>query len=396
MAPVSLEISVGVMPDGTDELSLRNELDIIKPALLYGDRTVLYSPHILMLQHLDRQGSFTGNQLHDYLRAYTEGRDPLPGEDEMESFIQNLEQLQKKPHRTPEEESQVQHLIQLKDQFKKGYDREIRPQIERQLADVGYKQIRKAINEGLLTIAQLTDDKTLLRPWRDEELIQKYMDHLQKIMQKPGSYPLLDSFSVDVVRALVQDGRLPQSVIASKHGKQVGLASQLMRSAAPTFPKADVYDVIDIRKELRSPLIRFRSATTRLGELVESPVFGDEFEAEVNDLIIREIDPAILEIEEATQNNKYLKRLKYEVMSSTATLATPGLSIGVAAATDLPLLLSAAASAISGIAFSARAAHIALSTLKDKWEANEQIQHRDMYFLAEMNRRLQKPAGRHR
>gem|GEM_PF-3298374 len=388
MNTVSLEISVGVMPNDPEGLSITPELDLIKPALLYGDNAILYSPHIMILHHLDTQGSLSEEDFYSAIGRYSEANGRSAEEQEMEEVLANVERLQSKHPRTPEEEAILLAFSHFKKDVKQGYQEQIRPKIDKYLASTGYKQIRKAIKEGLLTVTPLTDENALFSPEREDVLIQSYFDHIEQIIQKPAVYPLLDTFSIDVVKALVKDGRLPESVVASKHGKQVGIATQLMRHA-PTFPKADVYDIIDIRKDLRKPLIRFRSATIRLGELIESPVFGDEFEAEVSDLIIRDIDPAILEIQEAAHNNRYLKKLMNEATRSIGTVVTNGLTIGVASMHDFPMFLSAIASAISSATIVGKTAQIAVDTHKSKRETDQEIAKREMFFLTEMDRQLQ-------
>lgn len=375
----SLEISVGVLPSSSDTFSLKPELELIKPALLYGDTTSLYSPHILILEHLDRQVSMTGEELFANLQSYKLGRPLTEEERSMTNFLNHIQSLRDKPNKTRNDQLLLMALSDYKDTIQEAHRKDITPQLDKFLRDTGYKQIRKAIKSGLLTVTRMLDDQNLVNYDRGDALVRAYFRHIEQIMADPRSYPIFDEFSTDVVRALVADGKLPASVLSAPHAAQTGIASQLIR-ATPTFPKADVYDILDIRKELKKPLVKFRQYVVELGELTQAPVFGPEFEAAVQDLIISKIDPALAEIEEAIQSNKPLKKLIRQSVGSTGAFVRNALLLGLSQVSHLGLFIGGAAAAAQATA----------STTSDVLTTQKQTEQQKVYFLHALEAGLEK------
>ncbi len=390
MSSRNLEISVAVMPEGsTTELSY--EMALIRPALLYGDKVKVYSPALNVLEFMDHRHDMNGTEYLELarLKALEIGIESgnVQAYQEIGKTKARTDELRNKTPLTEEELREREELLDLEQRMKRGYETELRPQVEKQLKDAGFNEVRRAVKEGLLEIQPLIDQRSLILDSDGDMIVRSYFNAVSEVVSKPHLFPLLDEFSIKIAQALVEDGVIPEHHLRNRHGKEIHLATELMK-LAPSFPRATVWEIIDIRKDLQDPLVRFRAAVLKFGELINAPVFGDEFVVEVQDLIRAEINPALLAIDQQTQDNKYLKRLARSASSNLGTVSASGLSLLVGNGFDVPVFVSAIVASVPGIVASKNFISSAVGdfwAMKDEQKALEQ---RDLYFVAKMDKTL--------
>jgi hypothetical protein len=95
---------------------------------------------------------------------------------------------------------------------------------------------------------------------------------------------------------------------ARRGDKQVTGASRFMERM-PTFPEASMAEILDIRERLRPPLVRFRAAMIEIERMIDAAAHDQEFEQEIADLYLEKIAPSLRAIDEAMQDDKYLRQL---------------------------------------------------------------------------------------
>jgi hypothetical protein len=115
----------------------------------------------------------------------------------------------------------------------------------------------------------------------------------------------------------------------------------------PAFPGASVSDVLDIREELREPLIRFRSAMVDVTQSLAPKAYEGAFAGEVEQIYVEKVGPALLEISEAVQANRYLRELLGEATTDMKTILTAVLTFGVTHTSDMAPLIAGSAAAAS-------------------------------------------------
>ena len=76
----------------------------------------------------------------------------------------------------------------------------------------------------------------------------------------------------------------------------------------PAFSEASVDELIDIKKELAKPLIRFRSKMIEYSDLIQTMPWDTDFQSECQLLYDKEVMPALLELEELS-NDGSLRRI---------------------------------------------------------------------------------------
>src|SRR5205823_9575410 len=76
--------------------------------------------------------------------------------------------------------------------------------------------------------------------------------------------------------------------------------------------------------------------------LIQSAAYDEDFPAEVEDLYIQRVAPALQEIADLVRNNSYLRQLMRAAVGDAKSMLTAVLTMGVAALVGLPDLVAAA------------------------------------------------------
>ena len=220
-----------------------------------------------------------------------------------------------------------------------------------------WSEIAPAIDAGLLTIMGWSDDQP--------ELSESERGYFTRAAN--GIHSLISEGR----QLLAFDQGAEKSLMLESKGerKDLELTKQVL-GAIPTFSRAALSEIIDIRRELDSPLVRFRAAMIEIAGDLPSPT-DRSYEPEVRDAYRRLIAPELSEIDELTRQNTYLKQLcDAAVDVRTWVPSAVGLGIGIAAFGGVSAISTAAAGLAS----------IPLSALRAKSKKEEVKQNR-FFFL---------------
>jgi hypothetical protein len=172
----------------------------------------------------------------------------------------------------------------------------------------GGAELDRALDAGLLTIDPVVggnpaDDVRLLRNLimaalgreDDDIFLPAFVARLDAIVADRSVYPLFDSMVAAVVRERASELLIELNTTTTRRGKKASIAPGLME-AMPSFPNATISEVIDIRSELETPLLRFRGAIVEMERMIASASFEPDFQGEVDDLYAERVAPALVEI----------------------------------------------------------------------------------------------------
>jgi hypothetical protein len=337
-----VRIAIATGPSGG--LSLERELRLVKPALLYADRVTLLSPVATLLQATADVGA-SENLTMTLLREVGPKLDPYSSE-----AFAVYDELRSKRRPTQQE---IRAMYEFRQMLSAGSS-EILAKAREMLTDAGADELVPAIEAGLVTIdpvMQEGDAAAMLVPGieaaaglertMDSALANSFFERLRELLDDPSAYPLFDEQVGDLVRAQVSEGLFEVGAVSRRRGKQASAAAQLIEKL-PSFPSASVSEVLDIREELREPLTRFRAAVSEMERLIQSAAHEPDFAAEVEDLYIEKVAPALLEIAELARNNSYLRQLMRAAVGDAKPILTSVLTMGVLALGGLPGLVAAA------------------------------------------------------
>jgi hypothetical protein len=218
---------------------------------------------------------------------------------------------------------------------------------------------------------------------RSEELLMdltwEFFELIADAVADGSTHPLFDTMSGNLLRTGVEAGVVLPSESGVARGRHSGLASDLLQRL-PLFEKATVQEILDIRRALDGPLVRFRSAVIDLSEDIRSAAWDDDFSSDADTAFRKGVEPAVLEIEEAVRSNSSFQELLLRGVRPEHVGAGLGVMLG-----SLAVLPDVAAVALgSGLATAAtgRQAY-------EEWkESRKNIEGNQMYFYYGARERL--------
>ncbi len=77
----------------------------------------------------------------------------------------------------------------------------------------------------------------------------------------------------------------------------------------PLFDAASVGEILDISREFDRPLVRFRGAVMEFSEGMRASGWDPDFAGDAEAILVREVAPAVQEIEDTVRDNNLLAEL---------------------------------------------------------------------------------------
>lgn len=218
------------------------------------------------------------------------------------------------------------------------------------IESTGADELTPALDAGLVTVANVGGDleSALLAVTgrRDEtttgEQVQEWIDEVTRRLLDHRTRLLFDDQSEDLVRELLAEGVVPMDImglrLAGKAAVGAGLVSRL-----PTFTHTPMDELLDFRRDMATPLKRYRSAVSRFSRQLP-PLTEAELRDGVNELWETDVEPALLEIKETMAESSFLKEAARAAGKSVGVYMTAGAGIwmGLGAVSDLSQLVTAA------------------------------------------------------
>jgi hypothetical protein len=217
----------------------------------------------------------------------------------------------------------------------------------------GMIELERAVDAGLLDIdrldldpIRLTQESVLAALGRStnavsSRVVDTYVGRVSAAVAKgSGTYPLFDRGTSEIVELMIRERRLKGA--STRPAGEIALAGRYI-GYMPTFPDATVDEVLDVRRGLHKPLIRFRGAMATMASAVEPHAWDLAFAAEADRLYRAEVAPALLDLEENARELGAFALVRDAVTSGRpwATLAG-GMGLVLTAAGLVPDLAQAA------------------------------------------------------
>jgi len=206
----------------------------------------------------------------------------------------------------------------------------------------------------------------------------------------PGAltYPLFDDGANRLAEALTALG---QQGVSRRPATEAGLASHFV-GRLPAFPDATVAEVIDVRRGLQRPLIRFRGAVAGMARELEEAPWDSGFRDLADSLYRSEVAPALLDLEENVRDSGTLSLVRHAALSGTPYKAAGAtIALGLAGAATLPDI--AALALAVGTPF-AMAAGAAAEIVKEQFRLQHERERNRFLFVYEADRDLQRTTPR--
>lgn len=123
------------------------------------------------------------------------------------------------------------------------------------------------------------------------------------------TFPVFDEQVSGLLRAMIADRLVGANLT---HATHAGLAGHLV-GTLEAFPGAAMDEVIDVRRELEEPLVRFRSAVTSMTRDLAVTPLDAAFPRHADDLYRERVAPALLALEENTREARLREQLVRQV-----------------------------------------------------------------------------------
>jgi hypothetical protein len=366
-----LHMTLGVAP--SRGLNIEEELQMIKTSLLYADKLKLCSIKTSMLLGVSSLANFNDSQKIDFLEEiFPYFVNNESDTDNMNFLINQFRTLINKKGKSKKE---LQTLLKIKKSLKDVWII-VTDKVEDVVIDTGLSELTNIIKNNILEI-QLYD-------YAKEDQVEQYFESISNPLINGYTYPIFDETSADLIRLAIKEGELKASKIGLEKSKQSGLVLDLF-DKLPNLENASIDQILDVRKELSEPLIRFRSAIVQYSEEIENQPWDEDFYYEVEKIFIKNIEPAVLEIEEACKSNSYIKNLLISLPTKPLQVASmSGLGILISKLSDFSELFGV----VTGLAVGAGTA---IYQITKEWkEKSKNIQKNQMYFYYKTRKRLDK------
>jgi hypothetical protein len=396
---VPLKITIGSYP--TNSMNLDRELKLLKAAILYGDQVELYSlkaSMIGMILKLKDIPSTLQIRLLEDIFPY------INTDVESAVFMKNLQAYKEAITRRP----RPRHILIMQQQFAHEW-LQVKNLALKIARASGFQDLERAIDAGVLELhtfetannqqqtvdfiadcVALASHSPLLaerRPKmevRTDLILQEFVQGMITTVSEGGNLPLFDEQTSSLVDAGVREGIIIPSWSTTIRAKHSALAANLLERI-PLFEDASVDQVLGIRRELDRPLVRFRSALIKFSETIKSAAWDKDFPSDAETVFMKEVAPAILDIEDASKSNKFVVTIIRGLAEKP--LAVPsGSLIGLAISTFSGLPEALAISLGAGVA----ASTIIFDAYKAWSEKNLKVQQNTMYFYYQAAKKLDK------
>jgi len=364
----SFDFTVATIPCNSN---IDRELQYIKASLLYADRVRLISPiAYFFLQLSDKQNSANEHsavrlmqQILSMIKLHNETTyyQLKPTVDESSNIVFST-QYRSVP---------MQERLKVRRQL-----REFTDQIRTIVIDVigiePNRELQLLIDSGLVIIEPFKASVADIDGFVDEFF-------LTLSTSVKNSYPLFDKQSNDLMKTAIECDIIDLSEIEKNRIQHAGMANDLLQRL-PSFEQAGMDEVIDIKKELKEPVGRFRGKMLGYSDNLQSLPWDSDFKAECSMLFDKDVFPAIKEIEEAIIDNNILKNIAKSVLTDPKVwiASVGGITISIAAEGVIPAFAS-----IDALTYSAGAAFAGPKIVQaygDYKQKTIDIKRKDLYF----------------
>lgn len=251
------------------------------------------------------------------------------------------------------------------------------------LESTGADELAPALAAGVVKVARVGGDiESALKAatgrrddsGTDKEVAQ-WVSEVRQRLNDRRTRLLFDDEAEEHVREMLTEGVLPPDQVglrlASKAAIGAGFVARL-----PSFSLAPMDELIDLRKELAEPLVRYRGAVSRFSGQI--PTLEEaELRAGVSDLWESDVAPALLEVNELLAEHTFTKEVARAAGKSVGAYIAAGASIwlGLGAATDINSLAAAA------VASAPKAAQTVVDSIMATGDGKRAVMKREMFYL---------------
>ncbi len=396
-APAAPPVKVTIVADSAivdGNLSLDREVALVKASILYADKVDLLSPgsDILIdwmrLRNANKQAVLRFMSKLDP-SVFAES-DDLSASKDWQGVLADIANLD------DERLKIVENLMKSKSYEDFGITpwfyalltepvEKCRAAISRSLNTWGGDQIQKAIDQKLVSVQPLGVN------WRSlDASVEDFAERIDTLLASGDVYPLLDGEAARMAQASINSGKLSTSALSIANAREATVGSGLI-ARLPAFSNVPIDEIVDLRTDISSALMRYRVAMSSLSSKLRVGPFDKDVDADIDHLMRVEVAPSLGQLHEELAQHGLIKdvakNLSTDIKAVITGAAGPTVAIGAASLTDLNALLTiATASAPLGM----MSAQAFLNELIKRRDRQSNAKQHGLFLLYNVERRLEK------
>jgi len=239
-----------------------------------------------------------------------------------------------------------------------------------------------AFQSGIVELSRsgITDDVD------NDQSMENWAEIIKTRLGDPTKRVLLDDRLGDLVTAMIDEGHVRLPELGPQHLGEASIGPGRI-ARLPAVPQAPTDELLDLRTDMQSPLVRYRAEVAKMAREISNPsAFGIERQADIDQLWLERVDPALSDLRDGFAEHSLVKELARSTgrdMRTVITMGTGGsVFVGLELVTSLNAWVAAAAGAgpvVAGIFGNAAVS---------RGEARRTLERHELFFLYEVDRRL--------
>lgn len=372
------------------QVSLAEDVRLVRSALLYADQVELISPGALMVGSL-AAASQAGPvflldmllHLDDQTMRHLGVEDPqqLRGAVEQLTTLQSLSRADKRGALGAQGARELSEaLTELTAGLHQSSD-DFADTAHRLFVNAGAPELAEAADAGLLTLSETAFDLGA----SSDDMVAQYTRTLATLLADPRSHLMFDTSMAGLATSMINEGLVEPHPLAMDHAARVSTGTGLI-VRLPAFPDAPMAEIIRTRNELFEPLIGYRGAVRRLAAQAQTSPLDPAHAVELDDLWRDHVVPELARLRADLSGTRIASNaalaLGTDVKTLTSGVIGPAVAMGIASITDLSNL------AALGVGAAPLVAGAVTHAAKEAVGAKRQARNQDLYYLLELDRTL--------
>ena len=378
---------------------------LVKPAVLYADRVTIYSPAATMLTAVTEFAALTdpGERVASTLRIIRQvpefaGQLDVPAEtlDQIGAFLALDPRLVRMLSKSQGVGAELDAFYEKMAGMTSIWENQMPETIAKVKGLLGADELLVALEAGAVDVAELGEAQgsemiaDALRAasgarvsQSTEELVLAYTARIVEMLTEKRTFPLLDAQTSGLARSLELEAGLIIPAGVATRGAEVASAASFM-GFLPAFDRMPMDEILDLRRSLRGPLLRFRSVLAKISRDFEARLTDESFDAEVEGVWRTQVAPALQEIRETLAEHGLLREAASIALGDPKRLAVEAGGVIAAARADVVALSSLWT---AGLSASLPLADIAGRALQKRREGRRAARNHAFYFLHRVGER---------
>lgn len=375
--PLTIAIVTHPSARPDNAVSIHDDVDLVRAAVLYADHVELVSMSALMIASQAQLAYGDGSELFEMLASLdrqTLAHLGADWSDDQPELVRQLPTLLNSPALDLMGMGSERRAMMA--ELKKS-QRGLQEITEELLEKSGAGELVAGLDAGVVSLssAGMEDGGDF------DAVMDGWLNHLRSLLLDPSKRLLFDDGIAKLVSLIVREKEIDLPMLTRRHAGEALVGTGLI-ARLPAFPQAPLDELLDLRGDLAAPLIRYRAAVMKMGDALRSEVLDPNAQVEIDDLWRSQVEPAVFEIEETLAQHGLVREVARQAAQDVKWLLLegPAFYLGLEHISSLEGWVSALGAA------AAPTAHAGVKGAQAAVSGRREAKAHDLYFLYQAQR----------